>query len=146
MKKSLLSKVCLVGMAAILFSCFQCEPYFESVLNIRNTSYEQIYFMAYKNGEPSSYTLKCGEDFNYWLEGETKSFLQPRGRLEQVPHHGKFSGVLLNRQADLNVAVPDLLSVNLTTHLNFLHRFGSLANTPCHLPVLPSSVPPDPLE
>lgn len=75
MKKSLLSKVCLVGMAAILFSCFQCEPYFESVLNIRNTSYEQIYFMAYKNGEPSSYTLKCGENFNYWIEGETKSFL-----------------------------------------------------------------------
>lgn len=75
MKKSLLTKVCLVGMAAILFSCFQCEPYCESVLNIRNTSYEQIYFMAYKNGEPSSYTLKCGEDFNYWLEGETKSFL-----------------------------------------------------------------------
>jgi hypothetical protein len=75
MKKRMFFKFFATGMIFVLFSCFQCEPYFNSFLNIRNVSSEQIYFMAYKNGEPRCNTLRVGDETNYWEEGNTKSFL-----------------------------------------------------------------------
>ena len=75
MKNRVYFKFFVAGVAVILFSCFQCEPYFTTFMKIKNTSYEQVYFMAYKNGEPKYVTIKQGEKIEYWETAETKSFL-----------------------------------------------------------------------
>lgn len=75
MKNRMYFKVFVAGLAVILFTCFECGPFFTTFMKIRNTSSEQIYFMAYKYGEPRCLTLKQGEQFDYWEEADTKSFL-----------------------------------------------------------------------
>ena len=75
MKNRLYFKLFIAGLAVILFSCFQCEPSFTTFMKIKNTSYEQVYFMAYKYGEPKCATIKQGEKIEYWETAETKSFL-----------------------------------------------------------------------
>lgn len=75
MKNRMYFKIFLAGVVFVLFSCFRCEPDFVTFLKIKNTSYEQVYFMGYKYGEPKCMTIKQGEQIEYWEESWSKSFL-----------------------------------------------------------------------
>jgi hypothetical protein len=76
MKNRMYFKIFLAGVVFVLFSCFQCEPDFVTFLKIKNTSYEQVYFMAYKYGEPECMTIKQGEQIEYWKNHGLKVFFQ----------------------------------------------------------------------